>query len=568
MNPAENIERLIKKFCQSKISSAQTTVELDKQILDDALNELRLPADGQINIWRIIMKSRITKLAAAAVIILTAAIPIVIINKTSKPAWAIEQTVKALDNIQTVVISGTDRYGDESMPFKLWFRFRDRDSNSFDLRYACDKQVVVVRDTRAWRYWRDTNTVNIYENIATSDSGMMRDLQGVYQLADLNPWITARVFETLKSFAQDWQETYGKDETTGRDCVFVTCSYKPLCISFWFVCNIENKLITEGKFWRNANREGPPECHAINFSYNEQIDDEIFDFQIPDGATVINEEEQNKARALFNSGEKLFQQKEYSQAIEVFQQVYEQYPQWNIGEEALMMVGICFKHLGQSDKAIETYEKCVREYPNLKGWIESTYFYLGRAYMDTGHKDKALESFKNCLIMGEGIRRPDKFPLKEARECIKKIENPEGTTVINEEEQNKARTLFNSGEKLFQKKEFARAMKIYQQVYEQYPKLNIGEEALSMVGICYSNLGQKNKAIETFEKCVREFPNLKGWIEITYFNLGCEYMETGQRDKALEAFKNCLAMGEGVRSPDKYPLKNARECIEKLENQK
>jgi tetratricopeptide (TPR) repeat protein len=422
MNPAENIERLIKKFCQTKISSARTSDELDKNILDDALNELRLSADGQINIWRTIMKSRITKLATAAVIILAIAFSIVIINKTAKPVWAIEQTVEALENIQTVVVSGVDNYNGESIPFKVWFRFLDRNSASFELRYASDKAIFVVKDTRAWAYWPNENTVKVYEDVKTSQE-MMRNLQGVYQLAELNPWITARVFSMLKSLAGDWQEIYGKDEKTGRDCVFVTCSYKPLSMSFWLVCDVENKLIIEGKIWKNADRQGPPECHAISFAYNEEIPDNIFDFQIPQGAKVINADEERQARALFDSGEKLFQQKDYNEAIKIYQQVYENNPKLNVGEEALMMVGICFKRLGQSDKAIETYEKCVKEYPDLKGWIDATYFYLGRAYADTGHTDKALEAFKNCLIMGEGIRQPDKFPLKDARENIKKLEN-------------------------------------------------------------------------------------------------------------------------------------------------
>lgn len=425
MRRLENTEKLIKKL------RYRAEPEVHDRVLGNVLQMLdkskeKGTAKAEPNIWRIIMKSSITKLAAAAVIILAAVLSITIINKSATPAWAIEQTVEALENIQTFVISGTDRYGDESIPFKLWFRFLDRNSNSFDLRYASDKQIVVVRDTGAWRYWRETNTVKVYENITTSGSDMMRDLQTVYKMADLNPWITARVFETLKSFADDWRETYGKDEKTGRDCVFVTCSYKPLCISFWFVCDLENKLIIEGKFWRNVDREGQPECHAINFAYNEKIPDEVFDFQIPEGATVINPQEQKEANALFDSGEKLFhQQKEYPQAIKVYQQVYEKYPELNISEEALMMIGMCYGRLGQREKAIETFEKCIREYPNLKGWIETTYFYLGCAYVDTGHKDKALEAFKTCLIMGEGIREPNAFPLKPAREYIEKLESKE-----------------------------------------------------------------------------------------------------------------------------------------------
>ena len=69
MRPAENIKRLIKK------SDVTTSCEIDKRILGDALEDLeklrqKKSTGTGLNIWRIIMKSRITKLAAAAVIII------------------------------------------------------------------------------------------------------------------------------------------------------------------------------------------------------------------------------------------------------------------------------------------------------------------------------------------------------------------------------------------------------------------------------------------------------------------------------------------------------------------
>jgi len=369
-------------------------------------------------IRRIIMKSKITKLATAAMIILIAVLGITLLDNAATPAWAIEQTVEALENIETLVITGTD--SPESIPFKFWIKFTDTNSDSFDLRYETEKQIVVVRGTRAWAYRHYANTVKIYENVKDSE-GMMRDLRFWYKIAQLTPWITGKVFAILKAFADDWQESYRRDEQTGQERVFVTCSYKPLSSSFWFVCDVDTKLIREGKYWRNTNRQGPPVCHAISFAYNEQISDEIFDFQIPEGAKVIDRKEQEEADALFERGEKLFHdKKQFAEAIKIYQQFYEKYPDLNMAESALMMIGICYGRLEQYDKAIEALEKAVHEYPEYT--FCATYFYLGNAYWQTGQKDRALEAFKNCLITGEGIRDPKKFPLKNAREYIRKLE--------------------------------------------------------------------------------------------------------------------------------------------------
>jgi hypothetical protein len=68
MRPAENIEKLIKN------TKIDTNANVDEVVLDDTLMAFekaknKKSATYQPNIWRIIMKSKITKIAAAAVII-------------------------------------------------------------------------------------------------------------------------------------------------------------------------------------------------------------------------------------------------------------------------------------------------------------------------------------------------------------------------------------------------------------------------------------------------------------------------------------------------------------------
>jgi len=75
MRAAKNIEKLIKKFCITKKSLVTTSAEMDKRVLDDALLayekfEKTKSALAGLSIRRTIMKSPITKFAAAAVIII------------------------------------------------------------------------------------------------------------------------------------------------------------------------------------------------------------------------------------------------------------------------------------------------------------------------------------------------------------------------------------------------------------------------------------------------------------------------------------------------------------------
>ncbi len=100
MKPVNNIEELIKRFCIKEKSSVKPSREMDKRILDDALaayekSRKKPPALTELNIWRIIMKSRITKLAATAAIVFIVIFGVTLLDKITAPAYALEQTIEA-----------------------------------------------------------------------------------------------------------------------------------------------------------------------------------------------------------------------------------------------------------------------------------------------------------------------------------------------------------------------------------------------------------------------------------------------------------------------------------------
>ena len=123
---------------------------------------------------------------------------------------------------------------------------------------------------------------------------------------------------------------------------------------------------------------------------------------------------------MFEQAEQLFHKdKKYAEAIGLYQQVYDRYPHIGWGSTSLMMIGLCHRHLGNHEQAIECYQKALREHPT--DWEGVIQFYLGAAYMDNGQTQKALESFEACLTDAKGKRAPDQFPVKEAREALAKI---------------------------------------------------------------------------------------------------------------------------------------------------
>ena len=99
MRPEENIEKIIKKF------DIDVNPKKDQEIFDglreaQAKSKQSKPGISQIDIWRIIMKSKITKLTAAAVIIIAICISLQIPSGLVSTAYALQDSIEAYDSVR------------------------------------------------------------------------------------------------------------------------------------------------------------------------------------------------------------------------------------------------------------------------------------------------------------------------------------------------------------------------------------------------------------------------------------------------------------------------------------
>ena len=231
-------------------------------------------------IWRIIMKNPFLKLTAAAVIILAVVLSVTVLDKSITPAWAIEDTIKALEHIHSIkmlgVVSGLNEDSNSIEEiFALWAKPNAEETESRELRLVVPGQTTVVSPSGiTFIYHPAQNTVSIIES--TIDSR-----------PKIDPWISSKFFQDIKKFTENWKISYGKDEETGKNSVFATCIYAPKSKSWWFQFDSETKLPVRFKQWTNINFEGKPEFYAEKIEYNPELPAGIFEFKIPEGATVI-----------------------------------------------------------------------------------------------------------------------------------------------------------------------------------------------------------------------------------------------------------------------------------------
>jgi hypothetical protein len=422
MNRSRTLKALLRKtYRHTDVQPG--LVHMDARILGDASTSMKRAVAGQgracrASLWRTLMRTRKMRFgvatSAAAVLLV-----VVLLIKGTSPAWSLEQTIAAMKTIQTLHITGNDLCGGQRVSFECWIRLPGKGSDDLKIRYQCGcrkKTTVWVQGNTVYRYFPFEKTVTVM------DGSKIGDLRYWYEGAQLCPWVTGTLIETLRLFVDDWKQTMEVDPNTGEERILVTCSHPSSGRSFFFVVDPQTKLIRKARLWRNLDRQGEPELDAQAIAYNEEFADGFLDFAVPPGATVKSSKVEGESHVLFDKAEGLFhQEKRYSDALEAYWRVYSLDPNLETAEEALMMIGMCHRRLGQSDKEIEAFERAVREFPDLKGWIEATYFYLGGAYLDQGQEAKALEAFESCLKAGEGVCDPGAFPLEDAREAIARI---------------------------------------------------------------------------------------------------------------------------------------------------
>lgn len=391
MKPADNINNL---FENSKITVGEN---VDKKILNKAASALpRQAAQTNRNIWSIIMHSKITKLSTAAAAILLVII-ITIINHTTPKAWAIEQTIDAFKDIQTVKL---ECYGTGFGKYDGYIRRTGDDWTLFQcLGEKADGKLFGLLEGYMY-YWYEPGSRVIYQQDFSKGGFSGSCASKLYgEAVKMAPAIlpyAKTLFQTFKTLASEWKETYKVDEQTGRDSVFVTCTYEPLLMSFEGVFDVETKLVIRGKAWQNSNFQGEPDFVVHNITYNIEIPDERFDFEKRFGVPIMLYTQWKPACDLFDKAHQL-REKQPEEAIKVYWELYQKYPNHFQTSHALNNIGVIYYDQKDYGKALTYFQKVIDEYPYPNWRVSDAYIYMGYCYKEMNQPAKAVEAFEKGL---------------------------------------------------------------------------------------------------------------------------------------------------------------------------
>ena len=254
--------------------------KLEQKLLNKLTNQHQ-QRHSPLEIWRLIMKNRTTKLATAAVIILIAVFGITVLDKSVSPAYAIEQTIEAFKKVNSVYVEQIIREEGTLLNTKLWAR-RGEDGKFFfgDYRQESvygDITVANEGENRTYYYNPSTKEVYIWKGLTVT----------------IGSFLDIDFFLYLKEEMEDVEIEYGKDEITGKDVVSLKykepSKFKSKCKCGVITFDLESKLPNLFKLWDNRDFKGEPWLEWTLIEYNPKLPEDTFKFEIPEDATVIKE---------------------------------------------------------------------------------------------------------------------------------------------------------------------------------------------------------------------------------------------------------------------------------------
>ena len=234
------------------------------------------------------MKAKITKLTAAAAIIIAVTVGLTtILENGATPAYAIEHTIKAIQDIPIVHILGRDRQGKQ---IEMWVQV----SSDTGLMKYCyinhvdDEKLMVSTPQNTYYYDKTTNTVRIKDGPSVSS---------IFRLG--------KFFEDMKLLTDRFNGRITHNEVyepyTKRNVIELKITSLELEVRS--LIDPQTKLPISVDVIKGEKLSYSEILkHADKIYYDDLPPEGLFDFTIPLGATIVNETIENYVNKVFCLG--------------------------------------------------------------------------------------------------------------------------------------------------------------------------------------------------------------------------------------------------------------------------
>ena len=286
MSSAEKIRKL---FAKSDIT---VDSKIDDRIINDALTAFDKPGKTQFvspesNIWRIIMKSPITKLTAAAATIIAVVFSISLLDKAATPAYALEQTIEANHTIKTIhlrIFEGAESI--ENNEFSdYWIKYNDAGKLSNLRRNEHDKDSFVrftVWNEGVSKTWIPENNLVIVKRL-NNTAKELEDFAETFDPKLFLQWL----YDQSKE--EEAIEIKIDEPAEDSNSIYVKATHAIDKFRMELVVDRKTKLIKKLSTYRLREHGDELNAQIEYLAYNQPIDPSMFELSgIPDNAKVID----------------------------------------------------------------------------------------------------------------------------------------------------------------------------------------------------------------------------------------------------------------------------------------
>ncbi len=259
MNSAEKIRRLFAK------SDVAVNSKVDDRIVGDALtafdnSEAAAPISAEPSVWRIVMKDRITKLAAATVLIIVAILGLNFIGGPGKSGLVFADVVQRIRKARTVTFTTEIQLGQQTM------RIENAQKEPGLKRAVMPGGLVVINDML------QKKAILIYHSKKQYSE---KDLENVP--ADQ----TQDFFEHMRTLPDRANEVLAKKEMDGRMVQGFRVIEHGIDATCWIDVQTGDLVRVEGQFPNAPNTQ----IVATDFKFDIDLDEALFSLTPPAGYT-------------------------------------------------------------------------------------------------------------------------------------------------------------------------------------------------------------------------------------------------------------------------------------------
>jgi len=270
---------------------------------------------------------------------------------------------------------------------------------------------------------------------------------------------------------------------------------------------------------------------------------------------------------------------DYEKAIKKAAMVLAYYPKSRWVDDALMLIGKSYYHLGEYTKAIRKFRELQTNLPK-SNYLDDSFYWMGLAYYQLEDYLQAEGSFKKLLAKGRERKLRDEarymlgeigFITKDYGKAIREF----GKLVAEGRGEIRAQAQFRIGECWWEMEDYKQALEAFKKVKGIGADKELSFKGEFKVGECYEELGQPQEALKVFAGLSREGRYYHHLSQVRLKIAECK-LKLGHSEEAIKEYASITEefpqtqesaqalYGLGVIYEDELKdLKKAKEFFEK-----